>query len=134
MAIKIKAKLFWAQLNEPNEMSGKYQVDLCNLSFQAVKELKDAGITVNNRADDQYERGDYITCKSTYPIKAIDGDGVPFSTDVRIGNGSEAIAVVDTYDWKFKGKSGKSPSLTTLAITDLIAYEAAGSVPEGVAV
>ena len=134
MAIKIKAKLFWAQLNEPNEMSGKYQVDLCNLSFQAVKELKDAGISVNNRADDQYERGDYITCKSTYPIKAIDGDGVPFSTDVRIGNGSEAIAIVDTYDWKFKGKSGKSPSLTTLAITDLVAYEAAGSIPEGVAV
>lgn len=134
MAIKIKAKLFWAQLNEPNEMSGKYQVDLCNLSFQAVKELKDAGINVNNRADDEYGRGDYITCKSTYPIKAIDGDGVPISTDVRIGNGSEAIAVVDSYEWKFKGKSGKSPSLTTLAVTDLVAYEAAGSIPEGAAV
>jgi hypothetical protein len=134
MAIKIKAKLFWAQLNEPNEMSGKYQVDLANLSADAVKELTALGINVNKREDDEYERGHYITCKSTYAIKATDSNGVPIATDVRVGNGSDAIAVVDAYEWKFKGKSGKSPSLTTLVVTDLVAYEAAGSIPEGVAV
>lgn len=134
MAIKIKAKLFWAQLNEPNEMSGKYQVDLANLSPDAVKELTALGIKVNKRDNDDYERGHYITCKSTYPIKATDNNGLPIATDVRVGNGSDAVAVVDTYDWKFKGKSGKSPSLTTLVVTDLINYEAAGSIPEGVAV
>jgi len=134
MAIKLKAKLFWAQLNEPNEMSGKYQVDLANLSDAAVKELTALGINVNERADDEFGRGKYITCKSTYPIKATDDNGLPIATDIRIGNGSEAIAVVDAYDWKFKGKSGKSPSLTTLVVTDLIAYAAEGSIPEGVAV
>jgi hypothetical protein len=134
MAIKIKAKLFWAQLNEPNEMSEKYQVDLANLSADAVKELTALGVNVNKKEDDIHERGHYITCKSTYPIKATDSNGVPIATDIRIGNGSEAIAVVDTYDWKFKGKSGKSPSLTTLVVTDLVAYEAAGSIPDGVAV
>lgn len=134
MAIKIKAKLFWAQLNEPNEMSGKYQVDLAQLSDAAVKELTALGINVNKREDDEYERGHYITCKSTYPIKATNSDGLPIATDIRVGNGSDAIAVVDAYEWKFKGKSGKSPSLTTLVVTDLVAYEAAGSIPEGVAV
>ena len=134
MGIKIKAKLFWAQLNETNEMSGKYQVDLAQLSDAAVKELTALGINVNKREDDEYERGHYITCKSTYPIKATNNDGVPIATDVRVGNGSDAIAVVDSYEWKFKGKSGKSPSLTTLVVTDLVAYEAAGSIPEGVAV
>lgn len=134
MGIKIKAKLFWAQLNETNEMSGKYQVDLAQLSDAAVKELTALGINVNKREDDEYERGHYITCKSTYPIKATNSDGLPIATDIRVGNGSDAIAVVDAYEWKFKGKSGKSPSLTTLVVTDLVAYEAAGSIPEGVAV
>ncbi len=123
MSIKIKAKLFWAQLNEVNDLSGKYQVDLCNLSDQAVKELTEAGLNINNRADDQYNRGNYITCKSTFPIKAITGDGVPISTDTRIGNGSVAVAVLDVYDWSFKGKKGKSPSLKTLAVTDLVLFE-----------
>jgi hypothetical protein len=29
--IKLKADLMWAYLDKPNDMSGKYQVDLCNL-------------------------------------------------------------------------------------------------------
>jgi hypothetical protein len=134
MSIKIKANVFWAQLNEPNEMSGKYQVDLANLSDAAVAELLKLGIKVLNRADDQYERGNYITCKSTYPIKATDNDGLPIPSDTRIGNGSEAIAVVDAFEWTFKGKKGKSPSLSTLVITEIVHYEATDAVPEGSAV
>jgi hypothetical protein len=30
--IPVKVDLYWAFLNEPNQMSEKYQVDLCNLS------------------------------------------------------------------------------------------------------
>lgn len=134
MSIKIKAKLFWAQLNETNEMSGKYQVDLANLSPEAVKELTALGIKVNSRADDQYERGNYITCKSINPIKAIDSYGVPLATDLRIGNGSDAIAVVSAYTWEFKGKKGTSPTLNTLVINNLIEYESSDFVPEGIAV
>jgi hypothetical protein len=134
MAIKIKAKLFWAQLNETNEMSGKYQVDLANLSPEAVKELSTLGIKVNKRDDDQYDRGHYITCKSTLPIKATDSNGVPIATDIRIGNGSDAVAVVASYDWEFKGKKGTSPTLNTLIINNLIEYESSDSIPEGVAV
>ena len=35
-AVKVKAEIMWAFLNKPNEMSGKFQVDLCNLSDKAV--------------------------------------------------------------------------------------------------
>jgi hypothetical protein len=134
MAIKIKAKLFWAQLNETNEMSGKYQVDLAQLSPEAVKELSTLGIKVNKRDDDQYDRGHYITCKSTLPIKATDSNGLPLATDIRIGNGSDAIAVVNSYEWEFKGKKGTSPTLNTLVVSNLIEYESSDSIPEGVAV
>lgn len=134
MAIKIKAKLFWAQLNETNEMSGKYQVDLAQLSPEAVKELSTLGIKVNKRDDDQYDRGHYITCKSTLPIKATDSNGLPLATDIRIGNGSDAIAVVNSYEWEFKGKKGTSPTLNTLVVSNLIEYESSDSIPEGAAV
>jgi hypothetical protein len=34
--IKINADVYWAQLNKVNDMSGKYQVNLCNLSDKAA--------------------------------------------------------------------------------------------------
>jgi len=46
--IPVKVDLFWAFLNEPNKMSEKYQVDLCNLSKEAVKKLTDIGVEVKN--------------------------------------------------------------------------------------
>jgi hypothetical protein len=44
--LPIQADLFWAALDEPNKLSGKYQVDLSNLSKDAVKTLMDMGINV----------------------------------------------------------------------------------------
>ena len=37
--VKLEAEIQWAFFNRKSEMSGKYQVDLCNLSAQAVKEI-----------------------------------------------------------------------------------------------
>ncbi len=39
--LKIEADLMWAFLDTPNQMSGKYQVDLCNLSKPAIKALEE---------------------------------------------------------------------------------------------
>jgi hypothetical protein len=36
--------LYWANLRQRNEMSGKYQVDLCNLNEKQKEALEDAGI------------------------------------------------------------------------------------------
>ena len=38
--VKIKADIMWAYLSRTNDMSGKYQVDLCNLSDNAVQALE----------------------------------------------------------------------------------------------
>jgi len=119
--VKINAKVEWAFLNSPNEMSGKYQVDLCNLSPKAVDALQGLGITIQYR-DDKPGKGSYITCKSSNPIKAYDEAGMPLGTDVSVGNGSGATALVGFYEWTFKSKKGVSPSLNKLVITDLIEY------------
>jgi len=122
--VKIKADVMWAYLEKPNDMSGKYQVDLCNLSDPAVAALEDMGIAVRQKED----KGYFITCKSSNPIKAYDKNGDQL--DATVGNGSGAIAMVGFYEWTFKNKEGRSPSLKKLVITDLVSYDDAEPVEE----
>ena len=117
--VKVKCDLYWAQLDRENEMSGKFQVDLCNLSDAACKALEEAGVEIKSNKD-KPEQGKYVTCKSSKPIKAFDIDGDEITE--KIGNGSKAKAVLSTYEWEWKNKSGISPSVVKLVVTDLIAY------------
>ena len=121
-SVKIKADIMWAQLDRPNELSNKYQINLCNLSEAAVVALEEMGITVPEKEG----QGRYITCKSSIPIKAFDNDGVEL-TGVKIGNGSKAKAIITAYEWKYKNKKGVSPSLKKLVITDLVEYGGGGA-------
>lgn len=117
--LKIKATVMWAFLDQRNEMSGAYQVDLCDLSKAAVQALTDMGIDVKHKD----ERGYYITAKSkNYAIEALTPDGGRIPEGVKIGNGSKATAIVSAYSWTFKNKKGVSPSVKKLVITDLIKY------------
>lgn len=115
--VKIKADVMWANLEKPNEMSGKYQVDLANLSDAAVSALEDMGLSVRSKESHGY----FITCKSNNPIKAFSKDGEQINGTI-VGNGSTAIAVIGTYDWKFKNKEGRSASLRRLVIDKLEVY------------
>jgi len=121
--VKIKADVMWASLDRPNEMSGKYQVDLCNLSDPAVNALEGMGLTVRQKDD----KGYFITCKSNQPIKPFDSNGQPLE-GVSIGNGSKAVVLVGFYSWTFKNKEGVSPSLKKLVIDELVSYEDAEPV------
>jgi hypothetical protein len=118
--IKVSAKTMWANLQKPNDLSGKYQVDLCNLSDKAVEALQELGVEVRTRPD-QEEKGYFITCKSNRPITAQFPDGS--TVDVPVGNGSEVKATIGTYEWTFKNKKGISPSLKKLVVTELVEYE-----------
>lgn len=121
--VKIKADVMWAYLDRKNDMSDKYQVDLCNLSDGAVSALESMGLTVSQKDD----KGYYITCKSKNPIRAYDKNGEELE-GVAVGNGSQAVALVSFYDWVFKNKEGRSPSLKKLVITELVSYEDGGEV------
>lgn len=115
--IKIKGTVFWASVNKVNQMSGKYQVDISELSEAAVKALEAMGITALHK-DTQ---GFYITCKSNHEIFVVDPDGDRITSD--IGNGSKAVCLISPYEWKFKNKKGVSPSLKKIVITDLIEFK-----------
>jgi len=120
-AVQVKAEVMWAFLNKPNEMSGKFQVDLCNLSDKAVGALEEMGIEVKTKEG----KGAYVTCKSTRPIAAYDDVGSLLEGDI-LGNGSNAAAIITPYEWSFKGKKGVSPSLRKMVITELVPYTGGG--------
>ena len=124
--VKIKCDIYWAQTHKVNEMSNKYQINLCNLSDEAVKAFEAEGVTVLEGEDKKADMGRYITCKSNNPIRVYDADGMEIPADTLIGNGSKAKALVGSYEWKYKNKKGVSPSLKRLIITDLVEYEGAG--------
>jgi len=125
--LKIKCDIYWAQLNKMNEMSGAYQVNLCNLSDAAAEALEEMGLSVNQDSEKKADMGKYITCKSkNKPMKAFDVDGDEITED--IGNGSKAKALVGTYSWTYKNKKGVSASLIKLVVTDLVEYSGGGGI------
>jgi hypothetical protein len=119
--VKIKAEVMWCFHNKQNEMSNKYQVDLCNLSEGAVKALKSLGLEPRQR-DDKPEKGFYITAKSNIPIKVFSQDGDDLS-EVAIGNGSKAVVLISSYEWKWKNKSGCSATIKKMVIEELHSYD-----------
>lgn len=124
---KIKADVFWANLDKVNDLSGKYQLDLGNLSQAAVERLESVGINVkeDQKGEGDSNKGSFITCKSNRPIYAFGSDGEQI--DAMIGNNSKAEAVIRPYSWEFKGKKGRSPGVQRLVITDLNEYEEASA-------
>lgn len=122
--VVINAQAFWANLQTMNELSGKYQVDLGQLSDAAVEALESQGISVRNKDD---ERGNFITVKSRNAIKAYDTHGE--EVGALVGNGSGVKAVIGYYDWTFQSKKGRSPSLLKMVVTDLAVYNPEGNAP-----
>lgn len=121
--VTVKATVMWCNHNKVNEMSNKYQLELTNLSENAVKALEGIGLEVRKR-EDKPEKGFYITCKSVRQMdKIFDKTGASL-IDVSIGNGSTGTAIVGTYDWSFKNKKGLSASLIKMTIDNLVAYDA----------
>jgi hypothetical protein len=107
-------------------MSGKFQLNLCNLSDAAVEALEDMGISVQTGEEKKAEMGRYITCKSEKAIRVFDTDNDEITE--AIGNGSKGKALVSSYSWTYKNKKGVSPSLKKLVITDLVEYASATGI------
>jgi len=118
--IKVKADIMWANTAERNVKSGKYQVDLCNLSKNAIQALEDMGISV--RTNPKYDdKGFFVTAKSAnYPIPVVDENGAPIN--VKIGNGSKGVALIKPYQYNNAGNKGIGAGINKLIVTDLIEY------------
>lgn len=112
-------ELMWPFLYERNKLSGKYQVDVVNLSPEQVEMIEKTGTKVRQKEG----KGFYITCKSSqYEIRPYDKDGNELK-DVVVGNGTKATIMAKPYSWKSPtGQSGVSIGIAKLIITDLNEY------------
>lgn len=117
--VKLSADIQWAFFDKVSDMSGKYQVDLCNLADATVQALEAIGVAPRKR-EDKPEKGWFVTVKSNHPIKPVDKNGNPVTAIV--GNGSKAEALVSAYEWTWKNKKGVSPTMLKIIITDLKEY------------
>jgi len=114
--------LFWSCLKEVNQLSQKYQVDICNLTDAQVARLEEEGVKVRSKDDD---RGYFFTAKSKYPITPYDKNGEEIH--VKIANESKADVLIKPYAWKAPtGAKGVSAGIAKLIVTDLKEYVAEG--------
>ncbi len=116
----VRGTSMWARVLEgqPNELSGKYQVDVCHLDGDIVSELKDRGVSIKNDED----RGDYVTAKAIRPPRIMDASKRTWS-GANIGNGSVVKLSVKPYDWTFKGKSGVGLGLNQMMVVKHVEFE-----------
>tara|TARA_R100001224_G_scaffold98297_1_gene68602 strand:- start:1204 stop:1635 length:432 start_codon:yes stop_codon:yes gene_type:complete len=112
----------WASVFKPNDMSNKYQVDICQLDKETVKELEGVGITVKIGEGKKEDQESYITAKTVRPPRVMDSKKNPWPTDKLVGNGSKVKVSVNPYEWNFQGKSGISASLNSMMVVKLVEY------------
>ena len=122
----VRGKAEWAFVHERNGLSGKYQVDICNLDGKTVKELESVGIDVKTGTGDKAEKERYIIAKSAvYAPKVVDRRNDTWDETIKIGNGSRIKASVDAFNWTHKGKAGIGAGLNSLMVTSLVEYTGA---------
>lgn len=126
--VKIAATVAFPSLTRTDQMSGKYSIQLANLSDAAAEKLEELGMNVKFK-DDAYNRGRFIECKSKFPIDnskfqtVVDDQGLPIDPD-QVGPGSKVEALLKTYEWSMGGRSGVSAYVTKLVVKELAKAEA----------
>lgn len=123
--IKVAGEFQWANTARVNDMSGKYQIDVCNLSEAAVKAIEETGGAVRSR-EDKPEKGFFFTAKSNYEIPVVDTAGNEIKE--QIGNGSKGHIIIQPYPWSFRGKNGIGLGASKVVVTTLVHYEDGGDV------
>lgn len=129
--VKIKATVSFPSLTRVDQMSGKYTIQLGNLSSAAVEKLEELGVNPKFK-EDSYNRGQFIECKSKYPIDnskfrtVMDSEGLPIDPE-SVGPGSKVEALLRTYDWSMGGSSGVGTRVIKLIVTELAQAETLAS-------
>jgi len=132
--VKIKATVSFPSFTRPDNMSGKYSVQLGNLSTAAVEKLEELGMSPKFK-EDSYNRGQFIECKSKFPIDnskfktVLDSQGLPIDPDT-VGPGSKVEVLLKTYDWSMGGKTGVGARIVKLVVTELAQAEAVADVAD----
>lgn len=144
--IKIEGELMFPCIDEVNEMSGKYQINVANLSTADRKKLEEVGLKPKHGKDKVNASGEpapkpewgwYIVAKTGSRPRVTNGDLTEMTDEERsrLGKGSKVCAVVNAYEYNHKqsGNSGIACGLNIVQVTELNLRDDAASLLEPVA-
>ena len=66
----VKGVAQWANLFEPNRLSQKYQIDICQLDKTSIKKLKDKGLEIREGTGNKKNKGSFCHSGSSIYINS----------------------------------------------------------------
>ena len=127
--------LYWAYLHKVSDRSGKYQVNLCNLSKGDAMALKEAGLTVHEGKEKGHaEYGSFIVAKtvaSNGPVQVVDSKRNTIVDATNVGNGTKAnVNIVAYWHADYGNGEGVGCGLQNVQVIELVEYSAGGGFEE----
>ena len=126
----IKGEAMWQSLFELNEMSNRYQIDICNLDKDAIKALKSIDVEVKKGEGEKADKGYFVTAKTKRLPKVTDSARNPWPHKMVVGNGSIIKCSVSGYDWSYQKKTGRGCSLNSVMVIDYKPFEGQDDLDE----
>jgi len=114
----VKGVAQWAQLFEPNRLSHKYQIDICQLDKASIKKLKDKGLEIREGTGEKKNKGSFIVAKTKNLPNVMDAAKNAWPSHLRIGNGSTVKCSVTPFNWNNEFGTGIGAALNSVMIVD----------------
>ena len=128
MAI-VEGKAYWASITRPNEkFEPMWRVDLA-VDDATASEFQKQGFTIGETTINDETIKNIIKFKRKVSKANGDRNQQPQLVDAEkkpldkiVGNGSKVKVMYKSYDWNYKGKTGKGLDLQAVQVIDLVEY------------
>lgn len=128
MAI-VEGKAYWASITRPNEkFEPMWRVDLA-VDDATASEFQKQGFTIGETTINDETIKNIIKFKRKVSKANGDRNQQPQLVDAEkkpldkiVGNGSKVKVMYKSYDWNYKGKTGKGLDLQAVQVLDLVEY------------
>ena len=126
---QVEGTAYWASLTRPNEkFEPMWRIDLA-VDDNTAEDLAKEGITLGETVIDGNTIKNVVKFKrkvskangdKNQPPSLVDGQKQPL--DKIVGNGSKVVVMYKSYDWNYKGKTGKGLDLQAVQVKNLVEY------------
>jgi hypothetical protein len=126
---QVEGTAYWASLTRPNEkFEPMWRIDLA-VDDNTATDLAKEGITLGETVIDGNTIKNVVKFKrkvskangdKNQPPSLVDGQKQPL--DKIVGNGSKVVVMYKSYDWNYKGKTGKGLDLQAVQVKNLVEY------------
>ena len=126
---QVEGTAYWASLTRPNEkFEPMWRIDLA-VDDNTAADLAKEGISLGETVIDGNTIKNVVKFKrkvskangdKNQPPSLVDGQKQPL--DKIVGNGSKVVVMYKSYDWNYKGKTGKGLDLQAVQVKNLVEY------------